>query len=358
MSVQKRPCAATHPQDEPYRYRRYLFLTPLTGDEKLLFRGRNRPSAPGALMVLLSAVAFGFMPVFAKLAYAEGVNLNTLLAIRFALASASIWAIWAVAGRRTGTVEGHGVGSAARVLLPLVVLGALGYVGQSFSYFTALSEISASATGLLLYTYPIMVTVLAFLIYREPITRRKLLALALATIGALLVLGVVSSLLGLGGPGLGALRPTGVSWALAAAGVYSLYIIAGTRYTRDVSPLFASALIITSAAVVYNLWGALAGTLRFDFAPVGWLWALAIALISTTLAITAFFVGLPETGPSRAAIISTLEPAVTVFGAALVLGESVSPEQLLGGAFILISVLVLQYRGRRAQSQGRTLSFN
>jgi drug/metabolite transporter (DMT)-like permease len=194
-----------------------------------------------------------------------------------------------------------------------------------------------------------MVTLLAFLVYREPVTRRKLFALALATTGALLVLGIVSSLLGLGGPGLGTLRPSGVAWALVAAAVYSLYIIVGTRYTRDVSPLFASALIITSAALVYLVWGAFAGTLRFDFAPMGWTWALAIALVSTALAITAFFAGLPETGPSRAAIISTLEPAVTVFGAALVLGERVSPEQLLGGAFILVAVLALQYRTSREQ---------
>ncbi|HET6313727.1 MAG TPA: DMT family transporter [Chloroflexia bacterium] len=317
----------------------------------MLFRGRNTTTAPGALMVLLSAVAFGLMPVFAKLAYAEGVNLNTLLAIRFSLASASIWAIWAVAGRRTWARTEVAAGRGAGLVLPLVALGALGYVGQSFSYFTALNEISASATGLLLYTYPIMVTLLAFFVYREPLTRRKLFALALASVGALLVLGIVSSLLGMGGPGLGALRPSGVAWALAAAAVYSLYIIAGTRLTRDVSPLFASAIIITSAAAVYLLWGALSGTLRFDFAAPGWAWALAIALVSTTLAITAFFVGLPETGPSRAAIISTLEPAVTVFSAALVLGESVSPEQLLGGAFILVSVLVLQYRARQVSPQ-------
>ena len=302
-------------------------------------------------MVLLSAVAFGLMPVFAKLAYAEGVNLGTLLAIRFTLASATIWGTWAVTGGRTRTGTEKRPRPASGVLLPLVALGALGYVGQSFSYFTALSEISASATGLLLYTYPIMVTLLAFLVYREPLTRRKLLALALASVGALLVLGIFSSLLGVGGLGLGTLRPGGVAWALAAAAIYSLYIIAGTRLTRDVAPIFASAVIITSAAAVYLLSSALSGALRFDFAPRGWAWAVAIALVSTSLAITAFFMGLPETGPSRAAIISTLEPAVTVFTAALVLGESISPEQLLGGAFILVSVLVLQYRARRVPPQ-------
>jgi drug/metabolite transporter (DMT)-like permease len=297
-------------------------------------------------MLLLSAVAFGFMPVFAKLAYAEGINLNTLLGIRFALAALSIWAIWAAT--HSGTWTKNAETTWPKVVLPLVALGAFGYVGQSFSYFTALSEISASATGLLLYTYPILVTVLAFLIYREPLTRRKLFSLGLASLGALLVLGIFSSLAGAGGQGLGTLRPSGVTWALAAAGIYSLYIIAGTRFTRDVNPLFASAVIISSAALVYLTWGALAGELRLDFGLMGWVWTLAIALVSTSLAITTFFIGLAEAGPSLAAIISTLEPAVTVITAALVLGESITPEQLLGGALILVSVLALQYRSRAA----------
>ncbi|MDQ5864343.1 MAG: DMT family transporter [Chloroflexota bacterium] len=309
-------------------------------------RGRPGAAASGTLMLVLSAVAFGFMPVFAKLAYAEGINLNTLLGIRFALAAGSLWAIWAAT--RAGTWTNKAGRAWPKVVLPLVALGALGYVGQSFSYFTALSEISASATGLLLYIYPILVTVLAFLFYREPLTLRKLFSLALASVGALLVLGIFSALMGAGGPGLGTLRPSGVAWALAAAGVYSLYIIAGTRFTRDVSPLFASAVIISSAALVYLAWGALAGSLRLDFGLMGWVWTLAIALVSTSLAITTFFVGLAETGPSRAAIISTLEPAITVMTAALVLGESITAEQLLGGAFILVSVLALQYQARPA----------
>jgi drug/metabolite transporter (DMT)-like permease len=293
-------------------------------------------------MLLLSAVAFGLMPVFAKLAYAEGINLNTLLGIRFTLAAGSIWAIWA-ATRRSAWAATPGL--SWRVVLPLVALGALGYVGQSFSYFTALGQISASATGLLLYTYPILVTVLAFLVYREPLTRQKLFALGLASLGALLVLGIIS-FGGAGGTDLGVLNPAGVAWALAAAFVYSVYIIAGTRFTRGVSPLFSSAVIITSAALVYMLWGGFAGGLLLDFAPMGWVWVLAIAVVSTSLAITTFFMGLAETGPSRAAIISTLEPAVTVLTAGPVLGESISPEQLLGGALILLSVLALQSRAR------------
>ena len=78
-----------------------------------------------------------------------------------------MWLVWALQTR----------GASRRsfrpgVLLPLVGMGALGYVGQSFSYFTALGIISASATGLLLYTYPTLVTLLAWFFFRERLTPR------------------------------------------------------------------------------------------------------------------------------------------------------------------------------------------
>jgi drug/metabolite transporter (DMT)-like permease len=161
-----------------------------------------------------------------------------------------------------------------------------------------------------------------------------------------MVLGIFSHLLDNdGGSGkLGALNPTGVAWALASAGIYSAYIIAGTRFTAGLSPIFASAVIITTAAVVYLVWGGLAGELNFAVTPLGLLWAAAIALFSTLLAISAFFAGLSIVGPSTASIISTAEPSVTVGLAALVLHESISGEQVLGGILILAAVLILQWR--------------
>jgi drug/metabolite transporter (DMT)-like permease len=301
----------------------------------------------GMLLVLLSAVSFGMMPIFTKLAYAgmdfpQDHRVKTVLAIRFALAAACMWAIWLFELRRSDApATSAGPLRLSNVLL-LVGMGALGYVGQSFSYFTALGSISASATGLLLYTYPILVTLLAWLILRERMESRKLLALGVATVGALMVLGIFTSWLG--GTGLGTLNPAGVAWGLSAAGIYSLYIIAGARITRGISPIFASAVIITSAACVYTVWGLVAGELHLGLRWEAWVWTISIALICTVFAIITFFAGLAKVGPSRTAIASTMEPAVTVGLAALVLQESVTPEQLAGGALILAAVVLLQTR--------------
>jgi drug/metabolite transporter (DMT)-like permease len=283
---------------------------------------------PGVLWLLASAGGFGAMAIFAKLAYSAGLTLPTLLAARFGLAAILMWVLLAVR-RLPWRVSG-------RTLAGLLVMGGLGYVGQSFSFFTALQSIPAATTGLLLYTYPALVTVLAALVLKHPLTRTGGMALVLASLGCVLVLGGPAAL-----PGGAALDPAGVAWGLAAAVIYSLYIIAGTRLTAGVHPLVAATYIISAAAGVYLIAGLAGGTLQADITPGGWAALVAIALICTVLAIAAFFAGLARLGPARASILSTVEPVVTLLLAALVLGENIQPFQILGGALILAAGIVV-----------------
>src|SRR4051812_47356143 len=148
----------------------------------------------GVVLVLVSAAAFGAMAVLAKLAYAERLNTLTLLLLRFTIAAAGMWLLWWGQYRRGARVR-----ASFGLILPLVAMGALGYVGQSFAYFSAAARLPAAATGLLLFTYPILVTLLARLFFKEALTPPKLAALVVSTVGTLLVLGIFTS--PAGGPG-------------------------------------------------------------------------------------------------------------------------------------------------------------
>src|SRR5690349_15683580 len=172
------------------------------------------------------------MVIFAKLAYAAGMTLPTLLAGRFTAAALLLWAL--VLARRTPLRVPW------RRVLGLALLGGVGYVGQSFAYFTAAGLIPAATVGLLLYTYPALVTLLAWLLLKDRLTWAKGLAVAAAFAGCVLVLGAAS--------GSQAADPAGLGWGLAAAGIYSLYIIAGTRLIAGVPPLLSSAIIVSAAA--------------------------------------------------------------------------------------------------------------
>jgi drug/metabolite transporter (DMT)-like permease len=152
------------------------------------------------------------------------------------------------------------------------------------------------------------------------------------------------------GAGAGTLEPVGAALGLAAAVVYSLYILVSDGMVARVPPRVLAALVCTGAAAVLTLASALLGQLRPDeLTAAGWGWIACLAVVSTVVSINLFFAGLARVGPTTASILATVEPVVTVGLAFLVFGEALGPVQLAGGALVLCAALVLQ--ARRAQDR-------
>ena len=116
----------------------------------------------GALYCLASAAAFGAMGIFGKLAYDEGATVGTLLATRFMLAAVLLWILAAHTGAARRLLE-----VPRRDVTLALLLGALGYGAQAGAYFAALERLDASLLSLLVYTFPVMVTLAALALGRE-----------------------------------------------------------------------------------------------------------------------------------------------------------------------------------------------
>lgn len=278
------------------------------------------PRAAGVVLIAVSAASFGAMAVFARLAYDGGADVTAVLFLRFVIAAP----LMAVLMRLRGLAWPRG-----RLLAGLAAMGGLGYVGQSLSFFTALTKASASLVALLLYAYPAIVTVLSVVVLGERLTRLRVAALGVALAGASLTIG----------PQLSG-EPLGVVLGASAAVIYSVYILVGSRLTPRSGALPASAVIMAAAAAVYAVVVAVQRP-AFPATGGGWAAVVAIALVSTVVAITTFFAGMARLGPTDASTLSTLEPVVTVVLAALVLDERLSAAQLVGGLLILAAVVVL-----------------
>ncbi len=283
----------------------------------------------GVALVIGSAVCFGTLGVFGKLAYRLGLTTPQLLSYRFALAAVLLW-LAAVIIRQDFPPR--------RSLLGLAILGGVGYVGQSASYFGALHFIPVSTTALLLYTFPVAVTLLATLLFGESLGRTKIAAVALAFIGTILVVEAQ----------LKVAAPIGIVLGLTSAAVYSGYILYGSRLLPGIPPISATATIVTAAAIVWSGFAAATGQLAVSWTPSRLALLAGFVVVGTTIPVLTFILGLRLVGPSRAAILSTFEPASSVLLAVLILGESANPIQYLGGALILASVVVLEGQGWRA----------
>ncbi len=284
-----------------------------------LARSRPATRVAGIALVATSAASFGTLAIFARIAYDSGAEPVAVLFLRFSLAAILLAVVMVVRGERWPR---------GRSLAALIALGGLLYVGQSLSYFTALTYASAGLVALLLYLFPGIVVLLSVTLLGERLTRVKVLALVVAVAGSALMIGS------------GGGRPLGIVLGVASAITYSLYIIASSQITPRAGAIPSATVIIASAAAIYGL---LAAVTRPTF-PGGVDGAAAVAglaLVATVVAIVTFFAGLARLGPSETSTLSTIEPMVTVVLAAAVLGESITLLQVAGGALILAAVVLL-----------------
>ena len=264
------------------------------------------------------------MAIFGKVAYAQGIPLDSLLFLRFAIAGA-VMAGWMLITRQAWP--------RGRSLAGLALMGGVGYVGQSWCYFSALSHASAGLTALLLYLFPVIVTVLHAVLARRMLRPLRAAAVLVALAGTALTIG--GNVEG---------QALGVAFGIAAALIYALYIIVGERVTAGIGAIPAATVIMLASAVSSALI-VLGRGFAAPVTPTGWVAVLAIALVCTVVAITAFFAGLSRLGAPDASTLSTLEPLATIVLAAVFLGERISFTQMLGGTIILAAAIVLARYG-------------
>ena len=275
--------------------------------------------ASGITLIIISAATFGTLAIFGRFAYANGLDTITFLFLRFFFAAILLALLMVF--RREPLPRG-------RILGMLILMGALGYAAQAFTYLSAIKYASAGLVALLLYLYPTFVVILSAIFLHEKVTRIKVIALVLALAGTTFTVG-----------------PAGGQWkgavlAIASALIYSVYIVVGSKVMKHVSAIQSSTVIFASAGVVYGVM-ILVNGYQLPTSESGWLAVFGTVIFATVIPVVTFLAGLERIGPSNAALLSTLEPVVTVVLAALLLDEQLEPVTLLGGALIITAVVIL-----------------
>jgi drug/metabolite transporter (DMT)-like permease len=285
----------------------------------------------GAWFIVASAAGFATLGILIKYAFAGGANISTILAGRFLIAALLLLLF----------LKLRGIPFAVRrkTAGQLILMGAVGYGGMSMLYANSIHYLPASVTGMLLYTYPALVTLLAVLVGDELFNVQKGVALVICSVGLVLLLG--ASFQGV--------RLEGVLSVLGAAVIYSCYIVIGNRILQNIDPLVTSLYVCASAGLTFLLYGVVCGEFLLTMSPAGWLSILGIAVFPTLFGVIGFFAGLRLIGATNASIISMLEPLMTVLLSALLLGERITPLQGLGGAVLLLGAIILQIWGKGAR---------
>lgn len=292
----------------------------------------------GAILLVLSALGYGLLPIFALFAYKGNISLTVLLFFRFLLASVILF-IYIIAKYKRISLN-------KRDLFFFFILGGICYNLQSRFYFSSVKFIPASLAALFLYTYPMVVTGLSFIVDKEKITKKIGISIGISFLGLILILGT----------SMGDINYNGILLALGASLVYSIYIILGNRVLKRTPPIITSAFIALFSSIGVLISGVFTEGINFHFEAFTWIPIAGLVLFSTVMSMLFFFRGMELLGPTKASIISMTEPLFTVILSTLILHDRLTIFQLLGGIAVLTGSMLVVWWSEQNKSTEVNLS--
>jgi drug/metabolite transporter (DMT)-like permease len=271
-----------------------------------------------------AALCFSAKAIFVKLAYPYGVAPLTLLALRMLFALP----VFIVVALRTRSALSR------RDIVAMILLGLVGGYAASLLDFLGLQYITAGLERLVLFTYPTLTLLIALFAFGRPFARQDVVALIITWLGIALAfahdlaVAVDVPAVWLGG-----------GYVFASAFCYAFYLAGAGELVQRIGSLRASALTLCVSSAVVFVHFALVRPVAdlVQPAPVLWL-AAAMGLFSTVLAVFMQMASIEVLGATRAAMIGTLGPVMTIALGAIMLGEPISARQMLGTALVLFGV--------------------
>jgi drug/metabolite transporter (DMT)-like permease len=291
----------------------------------------------GTLCAVVGVFGFSVKAIIIKLAYTWDPALDavTLLSLRMLYAAPFfvVMAWWA--GRGAEPIPG---GAWRRLLL----LGFVGYYLASLLDFMGLAYISAGLERLTLFLYPTIVVVLSALWFKQPITRRAVLALALSYAGIVLAfwhdLAVTGDAhaLTLGG-----------SLVFASAVLYAIYLVAaGPIITRLGATRFIAWAMLASTVFILAQFALTRPYSALDVPLSIHALSLLMAIVSTVVPTWLIAEAIRRLGANQTSLVGSLGPVFTIALGAVVLDETVQALQLAGAALVLAGVMLVTLKPR------------
>ncbi|GAA0716655.1 EamA family transporter [Clostridium malenominatum] len=278
----------------------------------------------GIFFAMFSSAAFGLMPILAKFAYKYGINSITLVFLRFFFAWIVILPI--LMWRKTD------LKLTKKELIAVGFTGIFTYGATSLMLFISFSYISGGLAMTMHFIYPVVVTLISIIFFKEKLYWKKAIALILSSIGVFLLVynGEIQ------------LNFAGVFFAMVSGISYSLYIVSIDRSSlRNIDSFKLTFYLSIAASISIFIFGKSTGDLNLKLDFRCYVLALLIAIIATVIAATVFQIGIKIIGASNASILSTFEPTVSMILGVIVLKEVVNFKIIIGCILILSSVILI-----------------
>ncbi len=269
-------------------------------------------------MLIISMLVFGTLGVFTR---NISVSSGELALYRAILASLLI-IVYLTATKQTIPLKG------IKKEIPLLLISGIAMGFNWILLFQAYKYTTISAATLSYYFAPVIVTVVCPFLFHEKLNKKQIICFIMSTLGLILIIGV-------GKTGFGGKNLLGIIFGLGAAVFYATVIILN-KFIKNVGGIHRTLLQFFAAIIVLVPYVALTGGMHLnELNFTGWACLLTVGLIHTGITYYLYFSALKDLKGQQAAILSYIDPLTAVIISAVILGEHVSLQQLIGGALIL-----------------------
>ncbi len=288
----------------------------------------------GALLVISAGVLWACIGIFANLLSGMGYNNMHIVALRLCTAGAT-FALYALILRRDLFCV------KLKDMWIFLSTGIISLIMSSYFYFETMELISVSVAVILMYTSPIFVMGLSAIIFKEKLTKRKLMALVLVMLGCVLVTGVLES--------AGEVSMIGLVFGVISGFTYALFtIFARFAMARGYGPvtitLYSTMVAGIFAFPISGIWNV--PKLLVD--PMTWVGAAGIGIMCCIMPFLLYNSGLVRIDSSKAAIFATVEPVVATIIGITILGDPTSFLKILGMGIVMVGLTVMS-GGKKAE---------
>ena len=288
-------------------------------------------------------MGFGTLGPLARFAADAGFSPVSFAVWRSISSVVALIVILAV-GVAVGRMRTTALGAISRLEWGQLLAMGLFDAGTTLGLFFAFERTSIAVALMVFYTFPIIVAVAAVPVYGERLGTRRIGAIAMASIGLLLLLVAPTEGDAAGIDAAGVLFEFvaslfQVGFALVGArGFSSVPALQSATITRGFS-LLAYPLVVLPLLLLLDEGGTLVQPLD---TPQAWLLILIAGITGAALPTLLLISGYRRVGPTRGAVLMLVEPLTGVFLAALLLAEQPTPLQLLGGLLVLTGAALAQ----------------
>ncbi len=285
----------------------------------------------GITVMAFATFLFSFKPVLVRMALENGLTPKQLMVLRLGVASPLFLITVAVLGRtREMKIK-------MREFLFIALVVSIGMGGAMLFSFYAIMYLGASVSTLLIFVFPAFTTILSYLIFRQAVTRLKIVSLITSFTGiGFVILPLVENG---ASPVAGTAPAVGIFYALITALCWASTQISLEKITREKAPLIVS---VYTTGIMFILFFALNGMppLKLDAET----WGIVILLGSVTwyLPFLLTVYGIKRLGASNSSIVQTLGPGMTVLIAWTLLGETLTAVQVAGMTLLITAVYILR----------------